>query len=77
MRISTRAAAVVQARTQANMLMRAPKSMATPRGATPAFSARWCSGLVDSLNLPDSPRNPSTSEYEHRMKKDSGKNGAL
>ena len=47
MRISTRAAAVAQASTQANMLMNAPKSMATPSGETPAFAASRCSGLVD------------------------------
>src|ERR1035438_5120180 len=50
--ISTRAAAVVQASTQANMLISAPKSIATPSGAMPAISARWCSGLVDSLSFP-------------------------
>ena len=59
------------------MLMSAPKSMPVPNGDTPALSARRCSGLVVSLSLPDSPRNPSTSEYEHKHKEDTGENGAL
>ncbi len=62
MRMSTRAAAVVHARTQANMLMAAPMSMATPSGETPALPARRCRGLVVSLSFPDSPRKPRTSE---------------
>ena len=68
MRISTRAAAVAQASTQANMLTNAPQSMATPSGETPAFAASRCSGLVESLSAADSPRNPSTSEYAQSMK---------
>ncbi len=62
MRISTRAAAVVQASTQANMLTAAPISMATPSGEMPALVASRCSGLVESLSFDDSPWNPSTSE---------------
>ena len=37
MRSSTRDAAVTQARTQATMLMSAPKSMPVPNGDTPAL----------------------------------------
>ncbi len=62
MRSSTREAAVAQASTQANMLMNAPQSMATPSGETPALAASRCRGLVELLSAPDSPRNPSTSE---------------
>ena len=66
MRISTRAAAVVQANTHANMLMPAPKSMATPSGEMPALAASRCSGLVDSLSLPDSPRKNSALHHGAR-----------
>jgi hypothetical protein len=61
MRISTRAAAVVQASTQANMLTAAPKSMPRPaarcRPWSPAGAAGWWSRSV----CDDSPRKPSTS----------------
>src|SRR5580658_5109270 len=67
-RSSTRAAAVVQASTQANMLTAAPKSMATPSGEMPALAASRCSGLVELLSCEASPRKPSTSEYEHSIK---------
>lgn len=59
----------MDASTQANMLNNAPKSMATPSGEMPTLAASKCSGLVESVSLPDSPRKPSTSEYEHSMKK--------
>src|ERR1700723_1961499 len=61
MRSSTRAAAVVQASTQANMLTNAPTSMAVPSDEMPALLASRCSGLVESLSGDDSPRNPTTS----------------
>ncbi len=79
MRRSTRADAVVQASTQANMLTNAPRSMATPSGETPALPARMCkrAGGLAQLSWISRRESPELQEYEQSMKKAPGQKRAL
>jgi hypothetical protein len=76
--MSTRAAAVVQASTQANMLTAAPRSMATPSGEDADLGRekveRAC-GLDSTCD--DWPRKPSTSAVRTEHEEHAGQNGTL
>ncbi len=77
MRSSTRAAAVVQASTQATMLMNAPKSMATPSGRDAGLAGhkmQWACGFAELAGF--------AAETQHlrvraEHEEDAGQDGAL
>ena len=77
MRSSTRAAAVVQASTQATMLMSAPKSMATPSGATPALAGEQVQRAGGFAELARFAAEPQHLGVRTQHEENAGEDGAL